>query len=137
MRNNKTMKNRNSLSPEKESVYSEICKNWSIEARKENLAYFYNVRELQSILDGSKSFVIGRKGSGKTSIAQHLVSSDRSDAFCQKLSFKNFPFNILYDLQNSREYTEPNQYISIWKYLIYSYICKKMIDNNNINEEIR
>lgn len=118
------------------NLYQEIVSNWSVEAKKENLSYFYNVDELQSILDGKKAFVIGRKGSGKTSIAQHLVSQKRYDIFCQPLSFKNFPFNILYGL-NNRDYTEPNQYISIWKYLIISYICKKMISNNNIDESIR
>lgn len=119
------------------ALYDEIINNWSIEAKKENSAYFYNVSELKTIMDGNKSFVIGRKGSGKTSIAQHLCKLEDSNIFCQKLSFKNFPFNILYSLENNREYTQPNQYISIWKYLIYSYICKKMIVNQNIDEVVR
>lgn len=135
-RSNKTKMRTSVLLPSKGKLYQEIEKNWSVEAKKENLAYFYNIDELQLILEGEKLFVIGRKGSGKTSIAQHLVSQDYHNTFCQKLSFKNFPFNILYEL-NNRDYTEPNQFISIWRYLILSYICRKMITNNNINDKTR
>ncbi len=119
------------------AVYDEIIENWSIEARKENSAYFYNVKEVDVIASGKKSFVIGRKGCGKTAIAQHLCDIREYNVFSDKLSFKNFPFNILYSLENNNEYTTPNQYISIWKYLIYSYICKKMLDNNHVDSGIR
>lgn len=117
-------------------LYSEI-ENWSIEAKKESQDYFYYFDELNSILSGKKSFVIGRKGSGKTSIAQYLVEQEHADTFCVKLTFKNFPFNILYQLQNTNEYTSPNQYISIWKYVIFSTICQKMSMNNNIDSTIK
>lgn len=120
-----------------QQLYDEIINNWSVDAKKENRAYFYNIQEVNSISEGRKSFVIARKGSGKTAIAQHLCEMKQDDVFAEKLSFKNFPFNILYSLDNQREYTVPNQYISIWKYLIYSYICKKMISNENIDSDIR
>lgn len=136
---NITISNRNNnvLDEATKELYDEIINNWSIEAKKENSAYFYNVQEVKIIMNGSKSFVIGRKGSGKTAIAQYLCKIQQDDVFCQKLSFKNFPFKFLYSLENNREYTEPNQYISIWKYLIYSCICKKMISNSNIDSEIQ
>lgn len=120
-----------------DAVYDEIINNWSVEAKKENSDYFYNVKEVSDISEGKKIFVIGRKGSGKTAIAQHICAIKNTTTFTDKLSFKNFPFNILYSLQNNKEYTSPNQYISIWKYLIYSYICKKMISNENIDTDIR
>lgn len=120
-----------------QKLYNEIIENWSIEARKENSAYFYNIKEVDIIIEGKKSYVIGRKGSGKTAIAQHLCEIQKYNVFSDKLSFKNFPFNILYALANRSEYTAPNQYISIWKYLIYSYICKKMILNENVDADIK
>lgn len=119
------------------NLYDEIINNWSVEAKKENKNYFYNIKEVNIIAEGKKSFVIGRKGSGKTAIAQHLCEIKQNNIFAEKLSFKNFPFNILYSLDNQKEYTIPNQYISIWKYLIYSYICKNMILNENIDSDIR
>lgn len=120
-----------------QKFYDEIINNWSVEAKKENQAYFYNIQEVNIIAEGRKSFIIGRKGSGKTAIAQYLYGICQYGVFSEKLSFKNFPFNILYSLENQREYTLPNQYISIWKYLIYSYICKKMIVNESVNLEVR
>lgn len=119
------------------NIYDEIIENWSVDAKKERSEYFYNIEEVETITSGKKSFVIGRKGSGKTAIAQYLCEIKEELVFTQKLSFKNFPFNILYSLDNRKEYTQPNQYISIWKYLIYTYICKKMISNQNINIGIR
>lgn len=65
------------------NLYDEIINNWSIEAKKENLTYFYNINEVNLITSGKKSFVIGRKGSGKTSIAQYLQASTKDDVFCQ------------------------------------------------------
>lgn len=119
------------------SLYSEIINNWSVEALKENPAYFYNINEVNQILNGKKSIVIGRKGSGKTSIAKYLCGIEKANMFTQKMSFKNFPFNILYSLDNKKDYTNPNQYISIWKLLIYTCVCKLMITNEGIDNEIR
>ena len=51
-----------------EKAYLEISKKWSVEAKKEPLEYFYNVDEMAQLQNGEKTFVIGRKGSGKTSI---------------------------------------------------------------------
>lgn len=118
-------------------TYHEIISNWSVEARKERQDYFYYIQEVNDIAQGDRYFVIGRKGSGKTAIAQHLAEISESNVFSIRLSFKNFPFNILYSLENTREYTAPNQYISMWKYLIYSYLCKQMIENQNIDLGIR
>ena len=118
-------------------MYEEILNNWSVEARKEPKKYFYYIQEVNEIREGKKSFVIGRKGSGKTAIAQYLHEAVGPNTFSTKLSFKNFPFNILYALENNSEYAAPNQYISMWKYLIYSCLCRKMIENQAIDGNVR
>jgi len=79
--------------------------------------------------------VIGRKGEGKTALAQYIYSQSNCNVFTEKMTFKNFPFNIIYSLID-KNFTRPNQYISIWKYLIYTTICKQMIKNQNIDKEI-
>ena len=127
----------NKIDIDLKSLYEEILEHWSVEAKQEDKRYFYNINEVNIISEGKKSFVIARKGSGKTAIAQHLYEIDEHNVFAEKLSFKNFPFNILYSLDNKKEYTAPNQYIFMWKYLIYSCICKKMILNENIDCKIR
>ncbi len=116
-------------------AFKRIEDEWKLEAKQEESKYFYYVNEADDILQGKKSLVIGRKGEGKTAIAQYIYQQKKYDIFTEKMSFKDFPFNILYDLSNS-QYTKPNQYISIWKYLIYTTICKKMIVNENIDSEI-
>lgn len=112
-------------------------KEWKLEAKSENTErYFYHVDELTSISRGSAAYVIGRKGTGKTAIAEHLLRIKGFDTFSEKVTFKNFPFNNLYGLSNSA-YTHPNQYITFWKYLIYSLICKMMVRNHAVNQEVR
>lgn len=116
-------------------VLQEISDEWNIEAKQESTEYFYSTGESQDLLAGKKYFVIGRKGTGKTAIAEHISSQYDECHFSEKLSFKNFPFNYLYSLENTR-YTAPNQYITIWKYLIYSSVCKMMIKNQSIDAVI-
>ncbi|GAB2023304.1 hypothetical protein RyT2_23800 [Pseudolactococcus yaeyamensis] len=129
--------NKKGLKRTAEATFDEIINNWSVEATKEHEDYFYNVKEVNEIKEGAKSFVIGRKGCGKSAIAKNLVNSDGNGVFSEKLSFKNFPFNILYSLENVKEYTKPNQFVSIWKYLIYSVVCKQLIKNDNVESTVR
>lgn len=114
-----------------------ISRNWKLEAKLEDKRYFYNMQESELILDAEKFFVIGRKGSGKSAICEHINNKSEYDLFSKKMSFKNFPFNELYKLENRKSYTEPNQYITLWKYLIYSTVCQLMVENENIDNEIR
>lgn len=110
---------------------------WKLEAKLENNSrYFYHVNVVDKLSNGKKQYVIGRKGTGKTAICEYLVSNKASDTFSQKLTFKNFPFNMLYDLKDEG-FTAPNRYITVWKYLIYSSVCKLMANDESINAEIR
>lgn len=110
---------------------------WKLEAKSENTErYFYHVREIDSISRGSAAYVIGRKGTGKTAIAEYLLRLNRFDTFAEKVTFKNFPFNDLYELRNAA-FTAPNQYITFWKYLIYSLVCKMMCRNEAVEGDVR
>jgi ABC-type oligopeptide transport system ATPase subunit len=112
-------------------------KDWKLEAKSENTErFFYHVDEVDTIARGSAAYVIGRKGTGKTAIAEYLLRLNRFDTFSEKATFKNFPFNELYGLSNSA-YTNPNQYITFWKYLIYSLVCKMMVRNEAVDLETR
>ena len=110
---------------------------WKREAKAEdNDRYFWHVREVDQIARGDKYFVIGRKGTGKTAISEYFNRRQSFDTFAEKLSFKNFPFNELYSHTNDK-YTPPNQFISIWKYLIYSTVCRLMLKNEGVDSAIR
>lgn len=117
-------------------LIEEISK-WKREAKAEdNDRYFWHVREVGQISQGDKYFVIGRKGSGKTALCEYFSGIKKYDVFSEKLSFKNFPFNELY-AQKNQKYTAANEYITIWKYLIYSTICRLMLKNEDVEIEIR
>lgn len=115
----------------------EEIRSWKAEAKLEDSErYFFHIDEVDRILSGESSYVIGRKGTGKTAISEYLSKDPEPKKFSQKLTFKNFPFNALYELDNS-SYTSPNQYITIWKYVIYSSLAKLFINNENIDLTIR
>ena len=114
-------------------IFEEIRDNWKLEAKAENSSrYFFHMKELDRISSGKKAYVIGRKGTGKTAISENLLSTVGYNIFCDKLSFKNFPFNELYEHADSG-YRSPNQYITIWKYIIYNKICQRMACNERID----
>jgi hypothetical protein len=118
------------------NVLEEIAE-WKLEAKLEdNDRYFYHISDLRRIEKGSHCYIIGRKGTGKTAMSEYLLRQRDPKIFSVKLSFKNFPFNELYKLEN-KSFSHPNQYITLWKYLIYSHVAKSFIDNENINLGIR
>lgn len=110
---------------------------WMVEAKLEDSnRYFCQTADVQFVENGSKCYVIGRKGTGKTAISEYLFTETGPKRFSKKLTFKNFPFNDLYRLENS-QYRSPNQYITLWKYLIYSSIAQMMQHNENISLPLR
>jgi ABC-type oligopeptide transport system ATPase subunit len=123
-------------------LLKEISENWKVEAKQENNSrYFFHIEESNRILNGERFYVIGRKGCGKSAIGEYILGLNKTDSqnyniFSEKLSFKSFPFNELYALDNAK-YTRPNQYITIWKYIIYSSICRLMAQNQSIDIEAR
>lgn len=115
------------------SIIEEISK-WSIEAKEEdNDRYFFHFSDVNLIENGQKNYVIGRKGTGKTAIAEYVKNQQSPKIFSKILSFGNFPFNLLYECVD-REYTPPNQYITIWEYVIYACVCSMMAANQEVSK---
>ncbi len=109
---------------------------WKLEAAEEdNGRYFYGFPGVSEVQSGENSYVLGRKGAGKTAIAEHIRGLVGPQTFARSLSFKNFPFNELYKLDD-KSFTSPSQYTTIWKHLIYSAICSMMADNAAIDPSI-
>lgn len=117
-------------------IIHNIVQGWNVEAKMEDSKYFYLYKEVHAILNNRKCYVIGRKGSGKSAICQYITSLKEYNLFSHKLSFKSFPFNVIYELQDAK-YNHPNQYITIWKYIIYSHILKLMIKNQMVDASVR
>lgn len=118
-------------------LLNKIANEWKLEAKQENDTFFFYIDNVEALKNADKCYVIGRKGMGKTAISEYLYKqADNKTVFSERLSFKSFPFNSLYSLDD-KSYTAPNQYISIWKYLIYNAICKMMARNDEIEEDIK
>lgn len=109
-------------------------KQWSIEASNEDKNYFYSTEEMQYILNGNILYVIGRKGTGKTAIVNNILKNTKANSHSIKLSFKNFPFNLLYECIDDG-YVQPNQYISIWQLIIYRKLASLIVDSGEITHD--
>jgi len=109
---------------------------WSVEATNEDSNYFYSVKEIEMLKTGKVLYVIGRKGTGKSAIVNKLLKSDDSYSHALKLSFKNFPFNLLYDCVDS-DYAQPNQYITIWQLIIYRKLASMIIESKDVDKKIK
>lgn len=114
----------------------EIAK-WKLEARLDDISrYFFSIPELNDVVAGDVSYVIGRKGTGKTALVQYLSGKHDGNVYANKLTFKNFPFNDLYR-QANETFKRPNQYISIWKLIIYSSACRMMSQSGVLDPLIK
>ncbi len=110
---------------------------WKLDAKLEDSdRLFYHVAAADKLAGGQKYFLVGRKGTGKTAIAEHLYRLSDARTFTHKLSFKNFPFNELYALHNDK-FRSPNQYITLWKFIIYATIAKLAIPNERVDAKVR
>jgi hypothetical protein len=95
--------------------------------------YFLDQDYWDKIVENKTYFVVGRKGTGKSSIYNwiHNKQSER-EVIISNLSFKNFPFERLLRLSDD-DFTRPNQYQSIWKNIILSEFAKQIVLNQNIS----
>lgn len=119
----------------KNPILCKIVNEWNIEASAESIEnYFYIISEFQSIIDGNKPYVLGRKGTGKTAIGSYIESKSDYNFFVDKLSFKNFPFHLLYELEDSK-YGNESRFITLWMTLIYLKVCKLLVKNVKIKSK--
>ncbi len=118
------------------SVIHNIVQGWNVEAKLEDSKYFFMYKEVHAILNNRKCYVIGRKGAGKSAICNYITKIKEYNVFSSKLSFKAFPFNSIYGLTDDK-FRHPNQYITIWKYIIYSNVLKLMVQNQSVDSNIR
>ena len=89
--------------------------------------YFIDNEYKRSLLHDTKYFVIGRKGTGKSSLYNWLYRNQSDeDIMVANKSFSDFPFEKLLKLSDD-SFSKPNQYQSIWKNIICSEIARLII----------
>ena len=102
----------------------------------ENLeSYFLDNDYWDNIINKKIFFVIGKKGTGKSSIYRMIKqqSEIRGDIISNN-DFGSFPFAKLLQLSDD-DFAKPNQYQSIWKYVILNIFAGMINQAPNINNE--
>ena len=86
--------------------------------------YFVEIPEYKQILNGDIRYIIGRKGTGKSAIAEkiRIDVSQRHDWFYCDLSLKDFPLGSFRSLEDKSQRGK-SKYVPAWKFLI----CARLI----------
>jgi len=99
--------------------------------------YFYNYNRIYNdTVKREKFLVLGRKGTGKTILAEYIKKKHSQEEpwkyTCDIISFKEFRFHELIELKNSD--IKPNEYISIWEWVILLIFGKNILNDESIAE---
>jgi len=107
--------------------------NWKIDAtHKLNEHYFYKHKIVDNVLSGDSSLIIGRKGTGKTALALHLVDKPQHDKFTAYIDFRDLRGAVI-DLGATTELDGINQWITIWKAILGQQIVTLMGSNASLS----
>lgn len=97
---------------------------------KNLLLNFYKSDIISKLIDGDKSIVIGRKGTGKSAIYTYIC--DEYDKEATKLVFKDYPWQ-LHDKFKNEMVSDRERYVNSWEFLFYIEIAKRILtDDENI-----
>lgn len=91
---------------------------------KDLLANFYRAGFIEELIDGTKSIVIGRKGTGKSAIYTYICDKFKDEAV--RLEFKDYPWK-LHDRFSNTVVPERERYVNSWEFLLYIEIAKRII----------
>lgn len=84
----------------------------------------------KGIYNMEKSLIIGKKGSGKTSIFKKLISMSDPDRFVKGYGLNSYPWHYHF-LQAEQNVPEQNKYMNSWKYLILLELAKILINEDS------
>lgn len=105
-----------------------ILNSWNERAEDDDVA-FYKEHWEKKLKDGKKCFVIGRKGSGKTALCNHINSGVQRSTI---VTFENFNANYLKQISELK--SGPGQAAlgkNLWKLLIYSQVYLMIVQNKD------
>ena len=91
--------------------------------------YFLDNNYWGRVIDNKTYFVIGRKGTGKSSVYRMIreLGSQKGIQIINK-DFGDFPFERLLQLEDA-DFTKPNQYQSVWENLILNIFASSIANN--------
>lgn len=99
--------------------------------------YFYNHDNIfEKIVDNPKLFLIlGRKGTGMSILAYYIKkkAQGKHDWFAEVNSYKEFRFHELLHLKDQD--LEPNEYLSIWEWIVLLDIGRMCLKDQSISDQ--
>lgn len=97
--------------------------------------YFVDTHEFEQVASGRAAFIVGRKGTGKTAILRMLYARQSSDTFVTLLSLADSPSRGIFDASDGS--LSPNQFVSIWRFLIAYEACKLVLRDESVSIIVR
>lgn len=91
--------------------------------------YFLDDNYWKRVVEEKTYFVIGRKGTGKSSIYRMIAEFGTTQGYIvENKDFGDFPFERLLNLDDLN-FPKPNQYQTIWKNIVLNVFAKAISDN--------
>jgi DNA-binding NtrC family response regulator len=96
--------------------------------------YFYDTGLVQQLSNDKKTLIIGRKGTGKTAIASHLIDLARQDAntFARILSFRDVPVKLLESFED-KDHASSSRFSRLWKLVILTELAKLVLTDEKLH----
>lgn len=95
---------------------------WNVEARREkNADFFVPFEMMDRVIDGRRSLVVGRKGTGKTALSKYILHNYNSAT----LNFDLEKFNSLMS-SGSSIFNGTHEFSKIWKFIILNAAAEKL-----------
>jgi hypothetical protein len=109
-----------------------IAKDWSQDAETETDKYYFETEEFRSIADGTKSYVISRKGTGKSAIVIHLLATKE---YAGDLSLSDLNPHDLHAFGSHETETERAiLYRNTFAYIIYRAVAVMMLHSPDVSD---
>jgi len=99
--------------------------------------YFNYDDNYSKILQPDKFLLLGRKGSGKSILAEYILKESKKSEnpwFCEIVSYKEFNFNEMIFLKS--ENVTPNEYTEIWHWLTLINISKMLLKDQSLTHNL-
>jgi hypothetical protein len=99
--------------------------------------YFFDYNNIyQQALKPQTFIILGKKGSGKTILAEYITKVSKDDPLCFYTinSYKDFKFHELINLKSTD--ISPNEYISIWEWVILLDLARECLKDQGIPNDI-
>jgi hypothetical protein len=103
------------------------------------LHYFMKIPDYDALMNGSKRYIVGRKGTGKTALLERIRLSGIEDSKIktQELSLRDFPLNDVRGFQD-KSMQDKSKFVPIWTFLTLVELCKLIVsDDDAKNYEIK